>query len=99
RIVGVNCYQRDDEPEQRRPLERPEPASIQAQLERLASYKAARAPGEVQRATATLAAAADDPAQNLFGAVVDATRAGLTQGEIVSCLHDRLGFGRPLVLV
>jgi methylmalonyl-CoA mutase N-terminal domain/subunit len=70
-----------------------------AHLERIAAFKAARDATAVSAANDALARAADDPGANLFAAVVDATAAGLTQGEIVARLQERLGFGQPLVMV
>jgi len=99
KIVGVNCFEQEDDPAQRKSLERPDPETMTAHIEQLTAYKRGRAANAVVTATARLATAADDPAVNLFGAVVDATRDGLTQGEIVACLQERLGFGQPLVMV
>jgi hypothetical protein len=42
---------------------------------------------------------ADDPRGNVFGAVVDGARAGLTHEEICGRLRRDLGFGQPLVVV
>ena len=46
-----------------------------------------------------LTRAAEDPAANVFGAVVDGARAGLTNEEICARLRRDLGFGQPLVVV
>ncbi len=99
KIVGVNAYVAPDRPEERAPLERPDPERMAAHLERIAAFKAARDATAVSAANDALARAADDPGANLFAAVVDATAAGLTQGEIVARLQERLGFGQPLVMV
>ena len=99
KVVGVNAYVAPDRPAERAPLERPDPERMAAHLARLAAYKAARGTARVRAADDALARAADDPAANLFAAVVDATADGLTQGEIVARLQERLGFGQPLVMV
>ncbi len=99
KIVGVNAYVVPDDPDERAPLERPDPERMAAYLERLAAYKAARGAHAVRAAGDALARAADTPDANLFAAVVAATDAGLTQGEIVARLRDTLGFGQPLVMV
>ncbi len=99
KIVGVNAYVVPDDPAERAPLERPDPERMAAYLERLAAYKVARGAHAVRAAGDALARAADDPNANLFAAVVAATDAGLTQGEIVARLRDTLGFGQPLVMV
>ncbi|MDX1593150.1 MAG: acyl-CoA mutase large subunit family protein [Gammaproteobacteria bacterium] len=98
-IVGVNAYLAPDDPGERAPLERPDPERMAAHLERLGRYKAERSGTAVRDADDALARAADDPGANLFAAVVDATAAGLTQGEIVARLRERLGFGQPQAMV
>jgi methylmalonyl-CoA mutase N-terminal domain/subunit len=99
KIVGVNAYIAPDQPGERAPLERPDPERMAAHLERIQAYKTARGSQAVQAADAALARAANDSRANLFAAVVDATAAGLTQGEIVARLREELGFGQPLVVV
>ena len=99
KIVGVNAYVAPDKPDERMPLERPDPDAIAAQVDRLRVYKAERDPVAVNDAEAALVSAARDPNANLFAAVVAATDAGLTQGEIVARMQDELGFGQPLAMV
>ncbi len=99
KIVGVNAYQVEQETEiPVQPLARPEPASIEAYLERLADYKKSRDADAVSRALDDLAAAANSNNFNVYGKVVDAARAGATQGESIKVLRDELGFGQPLVV-
>mgnify|MGYP002725595056 CR=1 FL=1 len=99
KIVGVNAYQVEQETEiPVQPLARPEPASIEAYLERLADYKKGRDADAVSRALDDLAAAANSNNSNVYGKVVDAARAGATQGESIKVLRDELGFGQPLVV-
>jgi len=97
-IVGVNAYVAADKPGERAPLERPDPDAMAAHIDRLRVYKAGRDPAAVNDAEAALENAARDPDSNLFAAVVAATDAGLTQGEIVARMQDELGFGQPLVM-
>jgi methylmalonyl-CoA mutase N-terminal domain/subunit len=52
----------------------------------------------VDTALEALRAAARSESQNTYGPLVDATRTGATQGEIIAVLRDELGFGRPLVV-
>ena len=71
---------------------------MQGQIDRLGAYKAARDQASVADALNTLRETARSERENTFGAIVDATRAGATQGEIIALLRDELGFGRPLVV-
>jgi len=97
-IVGVNAYVAPDKPEERAPLERPDPDAMAAQIDRLRDYKTGRDATAVADAESALLTVARNPDSNLFAAVVAATDAGLTQGEIVAVLRDELGFGQPLVM-
>jgi methylmalonyl-CoA mutase N-terminal domain/subunit len=45
-----------------------------------------------------LARAANRTDENVFEKVVEATEAGVTHGEVVSCLRRELGFGHPLIV-
>ena len=99
KIVGVNAYQVDEETEiPIQPLPRPDKADIEAYLERLADYKQQRDQDAVARALGDLAEAANDDNANVYATVVDAARAGATQGESIKVLRDELGFGQPLVV-
>jgi methylmalonyl-CoA mutase, N-terminal domain len=46
-----------------------------------------------------LARAANDATQNSYEKVVDAALAGVTHGEICTCLRREMGFGQPLCIV
>jgi len=87
-VVGVNCYRDDGEV----PMEilRIDEALERKQLDRLAATKAARDDAAVDAALATLrqAAGADE---NLMPHLVDAARAGATEGEIVEALQEVFG--------
>lgn len=97
RIIGVNCYQADDETEQPAPY-RPDRAAMAAQVAEFAAFKRSRSQGDVRHAIGDLRDAAQDEHQNLFEKVVDAAAAGVTHGEIVDALRDELGFGHPLIV-
>ena len=98
-VVGVNAY-RVDEAEDERPLvERPDPAVMKHHIDEFVAWKAARSQADVDRALDRLTRAAEDRADNVFGAVVEAARAGLTHEEICSRLRRDLGFGHPLAIV
>jgi len=95
-IVGVNAYQ-DDDAIPVTPLERPDRAAMEAQLQKLKTFKADRSNSDVERALATLARACEDETDNVFARLVDAADAGATHGEICACLRAELGFGQPLI--
>ena len=96
--VGVNCYADD----QSRVVEpdpyRPDPAAMLAIVEAFEIYKTTRSQSRVRRAIDGLARAANSKTENIFENVVAAAEAGVTHGEIVSCLRQELGFGDPLII-
>jgi len=98
-VIGVNAFRFDENPEDYRVLEYPEPARIAAQIARLAEFKAQRSSAATAKALDALARAAQSPKENVFAAVVVAADAGVTHGEICACLRRELGFGQPLSIV
>jgi methylmalonyl-CoA mutase N-terminal domain/subunit len=99
KLVGVNAYRLPDDPSQRPPpLERPDPARIEAYLARLEAYKKRRDRAAVGRALDALARAAASAEENTFGRIVEAAEAGATHGEICATVRDEMGFGEPLVV-
>jgi methylmalonyl-CoA mutase N-terminal domain/subunit len=66
---------------------------------RFQDYKQARSESDVRRALDALARAANSERENVYERIVEAAEAGITHGEIVSCLRKELGFGHPLVVV
>lgn len=98
-VVGVNAYQIDEDATARPSVERPDPQSMRAHLEEFVDWKAARSASMVNTALDELTRAAENPDSNIFAAVVDGARAGLTHGEICERLRRDLGFGQPLTIV
>ena len=98
-VVGVNKYRADDDAESRPPVERPDAAAMQRHLDAFRTAKAARSNAAVAEALDDLTRAAKSDDRNVFGAVVDGARAGLTNEEICTRLRRDLGFGQPLVIV
>ena len=98
-VVGVNAYRAEEDTAARPAVERPDAAAMQRHLDAFAAWKAERAPAAVDAALEGLTRAAEDETQNVFGAVVDAARAGLTNEEICTRLRRDLGFGQPLAFV
>ena len=98
KVIGVNCYQLDDEVVAQPEPYRPEPEAMRDQVEAFKRFKAERSQAAVERALAGLRKAAGDEGQNLFERVVEAAEAGVTHGEIVQALRDELGFGQPLIV-
>lgn len=99
-VVGVNAYQRPDDPSERPPSQsRPSPEKIDRYLAGLREFRARRSQAGVDRALDALARSFDDPAANSFGAVVDAIDAGATHGEVCARVRATVGAGEPLVVV
>ena len=98
-IVGVNAYRAEDEAAARPAVERPDAAKMQAHLDAFAAWKAGRSAAAVNAALDGLTRAAEDPKANVFAAVVDGARAGLSNEEICARLRRDLGFGQPLAFV
>ena len=97
-VVGVNCFA-CEENEQPPIIERPDPATIDAYLERLAAFRAARDEAQVQWALDELEGAFTTDDVNTFGAVVEAIGAGATHGEVCERVRRAVGFGQPLVMI
>ncbi|MBR1203002.1 MULTISPECIES: methylmalonyl-CoA mutase [unclassified Bradyrhizobium] len=97
RIVGVNCYQIDEDSTVP-PAERPDPGAMLRHVERFKAFKQERSQRDVASALDALARAANSSDENVFEKVVEATGAGVTHGEVVSCLRRELGFGHPLIV-
>jgi methylmalonyl-CoA mutase N-terminal domain/subunit len=98
-IVGVNKYRADDDAANRPPVERPDPARMLRHLDEFRCSKAARSASAVAQALDALTRTAEREGGNVFGAVVDGARAGLTNEEICTRLRRDLGFGQPLAIV
>ena len=98
-VVGVNAYQVEESRSDRQALPTPDPAKMQTHIAAFKAYKEARSQIAVRAAQDGLAAAANDPKQNIFARVVEAAEAGCTHGEICATLRRELGFGQPLVVV
>jgi methylmalonyl-CoA mutase N-terminal domain/subunit len=98
-VVGVNKYQVDEAASHRPPVLRPEADKMQRHLDDFAAMKAARPASAVAAGLDGLTRAAESADGNVFGAVVEAARAGLTNEEICGRLRRDLGFGQPLVVV
>ena len=81
-----------------KPLEPPPLETMEAQVERLKRYKAARDQAAVQRALDALARSAESADENVFAAVVEAVGAGVTHGEVCGRLRQVYGNGEPLIV-
>jgi methylmalonyl-CoA mutase N-terminal domain/subunit len=98
-IVGVNKYREPEAEEMRREALKPPPRrKIEAQLKRLARFKAKRSRADVERALDALARAAESKEENVYEKVVEAACAGVTHGEICAELRRVYGFGAPLIV-
>jgi len=96
-IVGVNCFQTDDEPPEVEGYELDE-AGRARQLERLAEVKRSRSVADVRATLAALRKAALREDVNLMPLLVDCAQAYCTVGEMVDVLKDEWGeFKQPAV--
>jgi methylmalonyl-CoA mutase N-terminal domain/subunit len=104
-VVGVNAYRADerDDALQRPAVERPDPVAMQAHVDALVGWKRARPQAGVDAALDALTRAAEakpgTAGSNVFGAIVDGVRAGLSHEEVCARLRRDLGFGMPLAFV
>jgi len=98
-VVGVNhfVHEEDDLPLAR--TQRPDPAKVDAYLERLQAYRGGRDEAVVQEALDALGAVFDDEEENAYAKVVAAVDAGATHGEVCRRVRDAVGFGHPLVSI
>ncbi len=97
-VVGVNAYQEQEDASTRPVLKRPDIEIMQDHVSQLRKLKSERSQAAVERSTRELREVAQSSKGNLFAAEIDASRAGLTQGEIIAVLREELGFGQPLVV-
>ena len=98
KIVGVNCYQSEEDSALEIPTSRPDPDKMREHVESLKAFKASRSQRAVDQALDGLVEAAHNEQLNVFGRVIDAAEAGVTHGEIIACLRTELGFGHPLIV-
>ncbi len=102
-VVGVNRYTAEEDASTQPPVQRPDREAMQRHLDDFAALKAARSPAGVDRALDGLTRACDAPVGsaggNVFRAVIDAARAGLTNEEICGRLRRDLGYGQPMAFV
>jgi methylmalonyl-CoA mutase, N-terminal domain len=97
-VVGVNKYRMPtQEAQERETLRPPSRKTIEAQLKRLAHFKAARNQERVRRSLDALARTAELPDGSVFEKVVEAAGAEPAHGEICACLRKVYGFGQPIV--
>jgi methylmalonyl-CoA mutase N-terminal domain/subunit len=91
-VVGVNRYQLDDEP----PLEilRIDPALERKQIERVQALRARRDSGAVESSLARLRTDAADDRRNLMPAIVEASKAYVTMGEMCDAFRQVWGTWR-----
>ena len=95
-IVGVNKYQREDEPEIDI-LDIDNSAVREAQIRRLKSVRSTRDTAACKAALEALTRAAGDPSASLMDAAVNAARARATVGEISDALEAVYGRHRAQV--
>ncbi|RMF97026.1 MAG: methylmalonyl-CoA mutase [Gammaproteobacteria bacterium] len=95
-IVGVNKYQRDDEPEVE-VLDIDNTAVREAQVRRLLAVRASRDQAACDRALAALRAAAESGEGNLLELAIPAARARASVGEISAALEAAFGRHKAVI--
>jgi methylmalonyl-CoA mutase N-terminal domain/subunit len=90
--VGVNCFV-EEEDAVPIPILHIDPAVEREQVERLRTYRARRPHAAVEAALGRLTEAARGT-ENLMGPILDAVRAGATEGEIVDAMKTVFGVYR-----
>jgi len=78
-------------------IERPDRQHMHQHVEALRAFKRSRDQQKVTVALDDIARATNSKKENVFSKVISATTAGVTHGEVVSCLRRELGFGQPLI--
>ncbi|HKO28948.1 MAG TPA: methylmalonyl-CoA mutase family protein, partial [Solirubrobacteraceae bacterium] len=89
KLVGVNAYTEGDDLDT--DILRIDPEFETEQVTRLRTVRESRDPDAVTRALDALVEAAGDPRHNLMPLLVEAARANVTEGEIVSALQTVFG--------
>ncbi len=89
RIVGVNAYTEGDDAQT--PILKIDPAFETHQVQRVRALRETRDSAAVEAALSTLENAARDEHANLMPHLVDAARAGVTEGEMVQALQSVFG--------
>lgn len=97
-VVGVNCYLDENVAVEEPKPYRPDRNAMEAHVKSLRTYKSARNRIEVENSLDAIKRACASENANIFRAVVDSADAGLTHGEIISCLREELGFGNPQIV-
>jgi len=89
KLVGVNAYTEGDDlgPD----ILRIDPAFEVEQVKRVQALREQRDPDQVERALDALGEAARDPSENLMPLLIEAARAHVTEGEMVSALQAVFG--------
>jgi methylmalonyl-CoA mutase N-terminal domain/subunit len=88
-MVGVNAFV--EEETDRIPLLKIDPAVEQSQVSQLARFKAIRDTGRVGKTLTHLTAACRDSNAPIMPEIIEAVRAGATEGEIVQSMKDVFG--------
>ncbi|MDP6099858.1 MAG: methylmalonyl-CoA mutase family protein, partial [Dehalococcoidia bacterium] len=98
-VVGVNSYTTPESEDVLPEQEKVPPEMVSRHVERTRLAKTDRDQASAQAAIDHLNHAAEDENLNIFEAVIEAVKAGVTQGEIVRELRATFGAGVPLVTV
>lgn len=92
KVVGVNCFQQDEEELPIVLFDAPETLSIQAR--KISEVKQNRDPRHVQKALDAIRSACDQ-GRNLMPIMMESVEAYLTEGEIADVLKEQFGIWHP----
>jgi len=102
RIVGLNTYQVEEEPQQ--PIFQVDPEVERVAVERIRELRESRDHGRHEKAIGEMRKAAEDFARNgvadlgdhgLMDTAIEAARADATTGEMMGVLKETLGWAAP----
>ena len=77
KVIGVNCYQNDDDGIEQPEPYRPDKFAMEAHVKAFKTFKAERSQATIDKAIVGLREAANDEKQNVFEKVVDAATVGV----------------------
>ena len=94
KVVGVNCYQDDDNGVEQPEPYRPDKTAMEAHVKAFKDFKAERSQATIDKAIAGLREAANDEKQNVFEKVVDAANRWRNARGDHCCAARRTGLWR-----
>ncbi|MBI4774380.1 MAG: methylmalonyl-CoA mutase [Deltaproteobacteria bacterium] len=90
-VVGVNCFKISEEEDRQAEVHRADPESVSEHLRNLKDLKRTRDQNRTAKNIEHIIRTCEDPAANIFPALLDAARARATVGEMMGAI--RMGHG------